>query len=108
LAVDLQQERLDVGPDVDNRCTTPHIVDLAMIHISVTHEAFEAIVATLPLGSVGYERELNAQGERRIWIEAAVADRLTAMRGPGGELQRRDLAAGRDRGEGRRLRLRQP
>ena len=38
-------------------------------------EAFEAIVATLPLGSVGYERELNAHGERRIWIEAAVADR---------------------------------
>jgi hypothetical protein len=89
-----------------------------MISISITHEAFEAIVATLPLGSVGYEPELNSQGERRIWIEAAVADRLTAMRGPGGELQRRarpvllptlrDLAAGRDRGEGRRLRLRQP
>jgi hypothetical protein len=42
--------------------------------------AFEAIVATLPLGSVGYEPEVNSKGERRVWIEAAVADRLTAMR----------------------------
>jgi len=33
------------------------------------------VVATLPLGSVGYEPELNSTGERRIWIEAAVADR---------------------------------
>ena len=47
---------------------------------SITPEAFEAIVATLLLGSVGYEPELNSQGERRIWIEAAVADRLTATR----------------------------
>jgi predicted CopG family antitoxin len=29
---------------------------------------------------VGHEPELNSKGERRIWIEAAVADRLTAMR----------------------------
>jgi len=34
-----------------------------MVRISITPEAFEAI-----------------EGERRIWIEAAVADRLTAMR----------------------------
>jgi len=52
-----------------------HIVGLAMTRISITPEAFEAIVATLPLGSVGYEPELNSKGERRIWIEAAVADR---------------------------------
>ena len=43
---------------------------LAMIRISITPEAFEAIVATLPLGSVGYEPALNSQGERRVWIEA--------------------------------------
>jgi hypothetical protein len=45
--------------------------------------AFEAIAATLLLGSVGYEAQANARGERLIWLEAAVVDhRLTAMRGP--------------------------
>jgi hypothetical protein len=66
------------------RCGQPlrdhHIADFAMVRISMTPEAFEAVVATLPLGCVGYEPELNSQGERRIWIEAAVADRVTAMR----------------------------
>jgi len=36
-----------------------------------------------PLGSVGYESEPNAKGERLIWLEDAMADRLGAMRGPG-------------------------
>jgi hypothetical protein len=54
-----------------------------MIRLSITPAAFEAIAATLPLGSVGYERAPNAKGERLIWLEAAVVDRLTAMRGPG-------------------------
>jgi len=40
-----------------------------MIRVSITPEAFEAIVATLSLGSVGYEPKLNSKGERRIWIE---------------------------------------
>ncbi len=54
-----------------------------MIRIAITPAAFEAIAATLPLGSVGYEPQLNAKGERLIWLEAAVVDRLAAMRGPG-------------------------
>ncbi len=54
-----------------------------MIRIAITPAAFEAIAATLPLGSVGYEPQLNAKGERLIWLEAAVVDRLMAMRGPG-------------------------
>jgi len=54
-----------------------------MICISNTPAAFDAIAATLPLGSVGYEPSLSASGERLIWIEAAVADRLKAMREPG-------------------------
>jgi hypothetical protein len=37
----------------------------------------------LPLGSVGYEPEPNERGERLIWLEAAMADRLGAMRRPG-------------------------
>ena len=54
-----------------------------MIRIAVTPAAFEAIAATLPLGSVGYEPQTNAEGERMIWLEASVVDRLMAMRGPG-------------------------
>jgi hypothetical protein len=44
--------------------------------------AFEAIAATLPLGSVGFEREPDAKGEHKIWVETAVAERLRAIRGP--------------------------
>ena len=54
-----------------------------MIRIAITLAAFEAIAATLPLGSVGYEPQLNEKGERLVWLEAAVVDRLAAMRGPG-------------------------
>jgi hypothetical protein len=54
-----------------------------LIRISITPAAFEAIAATLQLGSVGYEPKLNAKGERLIWLEAAVLDRLRAMRRPG-------------------------
>ena len=37
-----------------------------MIRIAITPAAFEAISATLSLGSVGYEAQLNAKGERLI------------------------------------------
>ena len=53
-----------------------------MIRISITPAAFEAICATLPLGSVGVEAEANERGERTVWLEAAMVDRLGAMRGP--------------------------
>jgi hypothetical protein len=36
-----------------------------MIRIAIAH-AFEAIAATLPLDSVGYEPQLNAKGEARL------------------------------------------
>ena len=54
-----------------------------LIRISVTPAAFDAIAATLPLGSVGFEPDVDAKGARLIWIEAAVADCLKAMRGLG-------------------------
>jgi hypothetical protein len=41
-----------------------------MIRISITAAAFEAIAATMPLGSVGYEAK--AKGERLIWLDAAM------------------------------------
>jgi hypothetical protein len=54
-----------------------------MIRIAISPAAFEAIAATLPLGSVGYENAVNEKGERLIWVEARVVDKLAALRGPG-------------------------
>ena len=55
-----------------------------MIRLAITPAAFDAIAATLPLGSVGYEAK--PKGERMIWLEAAVVDRLTALRREGESL----------------------
>ena len=54
-----------------------------MIRTAITPAAHEAIAATLPPGSVGFEPQTNAKGERLIWLELTVVDRLMAMRGPG-------------------------
>ena len=54
-----------------------------MIRIAITTEAFEAIAATLPLGSIGYENATNERSEKLIWLDHAVVARLRAMRGPG-------------------------
>ena len=54
-----------------------------MIRIAVTAAAFEAISGTLPLGSVGFEREPDANGERLIWLAPNLLNRLRALRGPG-------------------------
>jgi hypothetical protein len=55
----------------------------AVIRIAITPAAFETMAATLPLGSVGFEREADAKDERMVWLEAAVVDRLAALCGPG-------------------------
>jgi hypothetical protein len=34
----------------------------------------------MPLGSFGFERDLNAKGERTVWLEEVWVDRLGAMR----------------------------
>lgn len=55
-----------------------------MIRITITDAAFEAISASLPFGCVGVvERDPDAMGERQIWLDRAVVDRLSAARGPG-------------------------
>ena len=54
-----------------------------MIRIAITPAAFDVLAATLPIGSVGFEPELNGNGERLIWLEAHWVDELAAMRGPG-------------------------
>jgi hypothetical protein len=52
-----------------------------MIRIAITQAAFEAIAATLALGSVGYENKIDAEG--LIWLDRAVVDRLRSLRSPG-------------------------
>jgi hypothetical protein len=47
-----------------------------MIRIAISQAAFEAIVATLPLGSVGFENEVNERRDRLIWLEAPMVDLL--------------------------------
>jgi hypothetical protein len=54
-----------------------------MVRIAISQAAFEAIAATLPLGSVGYENEINENGERLIRLDHSVVARLRAIRGPG-------------------------
>ena len=54
-----------------------------MIRIAITQAAFDAIAATLPLGSMSYENHVNERGERYVWLPPNVVDRLRAMRGPG-------------------------
>jgi hypothetical protein len=54
-----------------------------MIRIAITEAAFEAIARTLPVGSVGFENKTNERGERLIWLDRAVVDRLRSLRGVG-------------------------
>ncbi len=54
-----------------------------MIRIAVTQAAFEAIAATLPLGSVSYDNAVNERGEHYVWVPPNVVDRLRAQRRPG-------------------------
>jgi len=46
-----------------------------MIRISLTAAAL--------LGSVGFESEVDAKGERSVWVDPRAPDKLTAMGGPG-------------------------
>ncbi len=53
-----------------------------MIRISITPATFDAIADTLPLGSVAVEPEAGAKGDRLVWVDVSVANKLSAMRGP--------------------------
>jgi hypothetical protein len=65
-----------------------------MIRIAITPAAFEAIAATMPFGSVDFDREPDEKGRRLIWLERQAHGPAR----PGRELFRRYPAAGRDRG----------
>ena len=54
-----------------------------MIRIAIRDAAFESIARTLPLGNVGFENKITENGERLIWLEPRVVDRLRSLRGPG-------------------------
>ena len=66
------------GPSVVRQCERRTTSPL-WISIAITPAAFEAIAVTLPLGSVGYEAQLDAQGQRPIWLEGTIVARLTAF-----------------------------
>ena len=54
-----------------------------MVRIAISQAAFDAIAATMALGSVGYENKTDEEGNRLIRLDRAVVDRLRGMRGPG-------------------------
>ena len=54
-----------------------------MVRIAITVEAFDALSATLPLGSVGFERHPADDGQRLVWLERSVVKQLRALRSPG-------------------------
>ena len=56
---------------------------LKRILVTLRRAWFEAIARTLPVGSVGFENATNERGEKLIWLDRAVVDRLRSLRGPG-------------------------
>jgi hypothetical protein len=54
-----------------------------MIRIAISQAAFDAIAATLPLGSTGFENKTEEHGNRLVWLDRAVVDRLRSLRGVG-------------------------
>ena len=50
-----------------------------MICIAITQAAFEAIARSLPLGNVAFDQN----GDRLVWLDRAVVDRLRSLRGAG-------------------------
>jgi hypothetical protein len=61
----------------------PHFKSSPMIRLTITPAAFDAISATLPFGSVGFERAPDAKDEVAIWVEEVMVNRLTDLRRPG-------------------------
>jgi hypothetical protein len=55
-----------------------------MVKITISPQAFAALAATLPLGSVAVEPERAPDGSVGIWLDHATLEKLKAMRGAGG------------------------
>jgi hypothetical protein len=54
-----------------------------VIRTAITPEAYAAIESTMPLGSVAVEPKTDAKGDRFIWLEPHILDKLRYLRGPG-------------------------
>jgi hypothetical protein len=54
-----------------------------MIRIAISQAAFDAIALTLALGSMNFENATDAHGQRLIWLDRAIVDRLRSLRGAG-------------------------
>ena len=54
-----------------------------MVRIAITQAAFEAIARTLPFGSVSFENKITENGERLIWLERRMLDKLNSYRRAG-------------------------
>jgi hypothetical protein len=54
-----------------------------VIRIGVTAEAYAAIAATLPVGTVVLEPQLDERGQRVIWVEPRILAKLRALLGLG-------------------------
>jgi hypothetical protein len=55
---------------------------LTMVQIAISQSAFDAIMASMQLGSVGSENATDEQGQRLIWLEPQVLASLRALRWP--------------------------
>jgi hypothetical protein len=63
--------------------TTLQSGDAPMVRIAISQAAFDAIAATMALGSVGYENKTDEHGNRLVLLDRAIVDRLRSLRGPG-------------------------
>jgi hypothetical protein len=54
-----------------------------MVRIAITQAAFDAIAQIMPPGSTGYENAVNEKGERLIWLERRMLDKLNSYRRAG-------------------------
>ena len=54
-----------------------------MIRIAIGDAAFEAIARTLPLGSMSFENAIDEDGNRLIWLERRMLDKLRSHRRAG-------------------------
>jgi hypothetical protein len=50
-----------------------------VIRIAISQAVFDAISATLALGSVGYENATNERGERYVWLGSRLCKNFRAF-----------------------------
>jgi hypothetical protein len=70
----------------DQNRVVPQVEHLALratvIRIAVSQAAFDAVAATLVLGTAAVEPERAQDGSVRVWLNPGVLAKLKALRGP--------------------------